>query len=125
MDKLKGFTDITEAAEAEAIADAEEKSNRGIFDKSKIVTRRSVFDFYEMGIPKGATLHFVKNMSVHVKVIDNKQVEYDGKTHALSRLTAQLLKSPAKYVAPMPNWTYEGKNLHDYYNETYPKSSTE
>ena len=122
MDKLKGFTDVTEAAEAEveALAEDEEKTHKGIFDKSKVVVRRSVFDFYEMGIPKGATLQFVKNTSIHVKVTDNKLVEYDGKIHALSRLTAQLLKSSAKYVAPMPNWTYEGKNLHDYYNETYP-----
>lgn len=122
MDKLKGFTDITEATEAEveAIADAEEKANKGLFDKSKVVSRRSAFDFYEMGIPKGAILQFVKNPSITVKIFDNKQVDYDGKIHALSRLTAQLLKSPSKYVAPMPNWTYEGKNLHDYYNETYP-----
>ena len=123
MDKLKGFTDITEAAEAEAIAEDEEKSSKTIFDKSKVVSRRSVFDFYKMGIPKGAVLQFVKNSSITVKVYDNKQVEYDNKIHSLSRLTAQLLKSPSKYVAPMPMWNYEGKNLHDFYNETYPLQS--
>ena len=122
MDKLKGFEDVTETAEeeAEAIAEAEEKTHKSIFDKSKVVPRRPVFDFYKMGVPKGATLHFVKDTSVCVKVFDNKQVEYDGKLHSLSRLTAQLLKSTAKYIAPMPNWMYEGKNLHDVYEETYP-----
>ena len=121
IDKLKGLTDITVTvkAEVEAIEEDEEKTHKSIFDKSKVVPRRSAFDFYEMGIPKGATLQFLKNKSVHVKVVDNKQVEYDGKIHALSRLTAQLLKSPSKYVAPMPNWSYEGKSLHDFYNETY------
>ena len=122
MDKLKGFTDITEAAEAEAeaIAEDEEKSSKGIFDKTKIVPRRSVFDFYKMGIPKGVKLQFIKDASITCEVIDNKQVSYNNKIHALSRLTAQLLKSPAKYVAPMPYWNYEGKNLSDMYNETYP-----
>ena len=73
-----------------------------------------------MGIPKGAILHFVKDPSVCVKVFDNKQVEYESKPCSLSRLTAKLLKSAAEYIAPMPNWTYEGKNLHEVYEETYP-----
>jgi hypothetical protein len=123
MDKLKGLTDITEEAEAEveAIAEAEEKANKNSFDKSKIV-RRSVFDFYEMGIPKGASLQFVKDPSIHVKVINNKQVEYNGKPLSFSLVTARLLKSRAKYAHPTPYWTYEGKNLRDIYNETDPKT---
>jgi len=120
MDKLKGLTDITEEAEAEAIAEFEEEANQDIFDKSKIVVRRSVFDFYEMGIPKGASLQFVRDPSIHVKVINNKQVEYDGKPQSFSLVTARLLKLRTKYAHPTPYWTYEGKNLRDIYNETYP-----
>ena len=124
MDKLKGLTDITEEAEAEveAIAEAEEKANKDFFDKSKVV-RRSVFDFYEMGIPKGASLQFVRDPSIHVKVINNKQVEYDGKPISFSLVTAQLLKARAKYAHPTPYWTYEEKNLLDIYNETYPANT--
>jgi hypothetical protein len=122
MDKLKDLNDITDETEAEveAIAEEEEKANKVFFDKSKIVVRRSVFDFYEMGIPKGASLQFVRDPSIHVKVIDNKQVEYDGKPQSFSLITARLLKSSAKYVPPTQYWTYEGKNLRDTYNETYP-----
>jgi len=121
MDKLKGLNDITEETEAEVedIAESEEEKNKNIFDKSKVV-RWSAFDFYEMGIPKCATLQFVKDPSVHVKVIDNKKVEYEGKPQSFSLVTALLLKSKWKYVNPSPHWTYEGKNLHDIYNETYP-----
>ena len=127
MDKLKGFTDITEAAEAEveAIADEEEKSKKSIFYKTKVVTRRSVFDFYEMGIPKGATLHFIKDTSKYCKVFDNKQVEYDGKPQSFSLLTGRLLKTSYKYAHPTPYWTYEGKSLREIYNETYPKNFSE
>jgi hypothetical protein len=125
MDKLKGLNDITDEAEAEAeaIAEAEEETNKDIFDKSKIVIRRSVFDFYEMGIPKGASLQFVRAPSIHVKVIDNKQVEYNNKPQSFSLVTAQILKSRGKYVHPTPYWTYEGKNLRDIYNETYPTNA--
>jgi hypothetical protein len=122
---LKGLTDITEEAEAEveAIADAEEKANKDFFDKSKIVARRSVFDFYEMGIPKNASLQFVRDPAIYVKVIDNKQVEYYGKPQSFSFITARLLKSRAKYAPPTQYWTYEGNNLRDIYNETYPANS--
>jgi hypothetical protein len=125
MDKLKGLTDITEEAEAEveAMAKAEEKANKDIFDKSKIVVRRPVFDFDDMGIPKGASLQFERDSAIQVKVIDNKQVEYNGKPQSLSLLTAKLLKSRAKYSPPMQYWTYEGKNLRVIYNETYPANA--
>jgi len=124
MDKLKGFNDVTEAAEseAEAMAEAEEKTHKGIFDKSKIVIRRSVFDFYEMGIPKGAMLQFVRDPSIQVKVVDNKLVEHEGKSQAFSWVTARLLKMTSKYAHPTPYWTYEGKNLRDIYNKTYPSN---
>jgi hypothetical protein len=115
MDTLKNLTDVTEIADAEA----EETANKGVFDKSKIV-RRPVFDFYKMGIPKDAVLQFENDKAIQVKVFDNKQVEYKGKPQAFSRVTALLLKSQAKYVAPSQYWTYEGKNLRDIYNETYP-----
>ena len=120
MDKLKDFTDITEEAEAEA--ESEVTREKEVFDKSKVV-RRSVFDFFEMGIPRNAILYFERDPAISVKVIDNKQVEYDGKPHALSRLTAQLLKGRAKYAHPTPYWTYDGKNLRDIYNETYPSKN--
>jgi len=66
------------------------------------------------------TLQFVRDSSIHVKVIDNKKVEYDSKPQSFSLVTALLLKAKWKYVNPSPHWTYEGKNLRDIYNETYP-----
>ena len=122
MDKLKDLTDITEeaVAEAEAEVEAEAKEKKESFDKSKILVRRPVFDFYKMGIPKGAVLHFEKDPSIHVTVIDNRQVEYDGKPQAFSWITARLLKSRAEYAHPAPYWSYDGKNLRVIYNETYP-----
>ena len=124
MDKLKDLTDITEEAEAEAEAEAvaEENAHKDIFDKSKVVVRRPVFDFDDMEIPKDAILRFEKNPNIYVKVLNNKQVEYEGEPQSLSRLTAQLLKSSAKYAPPMQYWNYDGKNLREIYNETYPSN---
>ena len=121
MDKLKGLTDITEEAEAEVEAKvkAEESANKELFDKSKIV-RRSIFNFSEMCIPVGAILYFTRNPKVSVKVLNDKQVEYEGEPHSFSFITAKLLKAKNKYAHPTPYWTYEGRNLRDIYDETYP-----
>jgi len=124
MDKLKDLTDITDeaVAEAEAEVEAEAKEKKEIFDKSKIVVRRPVFDFYKMGIPQGSILYLEKKPNIQVKVMDNKQVEHDGKPHAFSWITARLLKSKSEYVNPSPYWSYKGKNLRVIYNETYPST---
>lgn len=121
MDKLKGLTDVTEEAEAkvEAKEKAEERANKQLFDKSKIV-RRSVFNFKEMGIPEGAVLKLVKNSKTQVKVLNEKQVEYEGKPYSFSKITAMLVAKNSNYVRPTKHWTWEGKNLYEIYNETYP-----
>lgn len=121
IDKLKGLTDITEEAEAEAedIAEAEEHKNKDLFDKSKIV-RRPVFSFSKMCIPVGSVLQLVKDPNIQVKVLDDKLVEFEGKPQSFSFITARVIKSIAKYVQPTRHWIYNGKNLLDIYNETYP-----
>lgn len=123
MDKLKGLTDVTEEAEAkvEAKEQAEEKANQQLFDKSKIV-RRSSFNFSEMGIKIGAILQFVRNPDISIKVLNDKQVEYKGEALSFSLVTSRALKAKAKYTCPTPYWTYNGRNLQEIYDETYPKN---
>ena len=102
--------------------DEKQKSNSE-YDETKSIakfTRRAVFNFEEMGIPAGATLSFWKNPKIQVKVLNAKQVEYAGKPHSFSKITAQLSGSKANYVQPTRYWTWKDKNLRDIYNETYP-----
>ena len=121
MDKLKGLTDITEEIEEEfeQKAEAEEKKNTNLYDKSKVFSKRPMFNFSEMGIPIGAFLEFVTDPQIKVKVINDRQVKFKSKIQFLSSLTAKLLKTKRRRVRPTPHWKYEGKTLSVIYTETH------
>lgn len=94
------------------------------YDETKSLEKmikRPRFSFTTMGVPVSGILHFVKNPNITVKVINDKQVEYEGKAVSFSLVTAQLLKSKWKYAAPMPYWSYKGTVLQNIYDEIYPK----
>jgi len=74
-----------------------------------------------MKIAVGEFLEFNKekaNIDVKVRVVSDRQVEYEGKRYFLSPLVKELLDLP-RNVAPVSYWIYKGKNLSDIYDETY------
>lgn len=80
---------------------------------------RPMLNFTEMNIPKGSKLTYEKDENIVIEVIADKKVLFDGKEYSLSALTKKIRKLPY-YVAPCRYWSYNGKNLDDIYNETYP-----
>ena len=80
---------------------------------------RPMLNFKEMGISVGDELVYEKDSSIKVTVINDKKVDFEGQEYSLSALTKKIRKLPY-YVAPCKYWSYNGKNLHDIYNETYP-----
>ena len=119
----KAGSNIREITEEFQESIDEEQQSNAEYDETKSIeklTRRSNFNFDEMGIPVGAILNFVKNPQIQVKVLNARQVEFEGKPHSFSRITAQLSGSKYNYVQPTRYWNYEGKNLRDIYDETYP-----
>ncbi|MDR2007861.1 MAG: GIY-YIG nuclease family protein, partial [Alphaproteobacteria bacterium] len=101
----------------------EERQSNSEYDKTKSIetfTRRSNFNFEEMGIPAGSILNFIKDPKIQIKVLNSRQVEYKSESHSFSRITAQLSGSKANYVQPTRYWLYNGRNLRDIYDETYP-----
>jgi len=118
---FNGATDITEEVkeEIEQIAEAEEKKNKNLYDKSTVFNKRPKFNFCEMGIPIGAFLEYVSDSQIKVKVIHSRQVKFKNKVQFLSSLTARLLKAKRSRVNPKPYWKYEGRTLSVIYNETY------
>ncbi len=82
--------------------------------------RRPNFNFTEMGVPKGAELVFAKGGEHRCRVVDDRQVEYEGEVCSLSKLTRRLL-GRSRHVPPIPNWLYDGRSLSDIYNETYTR----
>ena len=76
-------------------------------------------NFSLMGIPVGSILEYIANPSITVTVIADKKVDYEGEEMSLTAVTMRLLNS--KYgVQPTPRWSYNGKNLQDIYDETFP-----
>jgi len=124
---LKGVSDQTketvkkiqkEEKEAEVEAGVLDTDSKEVRDEK--LKRRQNFNFKQMGIMPGSILTLIKNPKIQVKVLNDKEVVYEDKAMSFSPITAKLIKSNAKYVQPTLHWNYEGKNLYDIYNETYP-----
>lgn len=76
--------------------------------------RRSKFSFSSVGIPEGSKLHFVRDESVTVTVVDDRNVEFEGEIKSLSQSSATLLKRDYGWTTT----TVQGPNFWMYENET-------
>ena len=80
-------------------------------------TRRSNFTFSSVGIPFGSTLHFVRDETITVKVVDDRNVEFEGKVTSLSQSSLTLLTRDygwkASTVAGPQFWVYENETLSE------------
>lgn len=104
--------------EAERIMDPVEVSSGKRLKRS----RRPPLGFHEMGISNGEVLNWHEGGDRIVIVSGNRLVSYKGTEMSLTRVTTDLLGNPYD-VQPTPYWTYNGRNLREIYNETYPRES--
>ena len=81
--------------------------------------RRPTFNFFHMGIPKGAILTYVDDPSKTVMVLDERQVDFGGVASSMTDVTRQL-KGLTRPMAPLPHWTFKGERLSKFYDRTYP-----
>jgi hypothetical protein len=82
--------------------------------------RRPPLNFLEMGIPIGSKLLFLDSddKTIEVTVVSEKKVDYNGNEYSLTRLTRELLGIEHD-VQPTRYWSYLGKVLREYYDNTY------
>lgn len=83
--------------------------------------RRPNLNFEEMGIEDNAELIYTKDSTIKVKVSYPQKVLYNDKEYSLSGLVKELCNI-SYYLSPCKYWTYNGKNLDDIYEETYPRT---
>ena len=84
-------------------------------------SRRPSLHFFDMGVPEGSTLVYTENSSISVTVIAARKVFFDGDEYSLTAITNKLLGKPSNYgIQPTAWWMYNGRNLSEIYNETYP-----
>jgi len=109
--------DFTEAFKDEIEDDLTPDDKEAV---KKAKPRRPPLNFHEMGLHDGDTLVFVEDPSITAEIIGPKRVRSgDDKDISLTALTTKLRNT--KYACqPTPWWTFDGKNLNDIYDETYP-----
>lgn len=88
-------------------------------DEAKNKLRRPPLNFVEMKIKPGSTLVYVKDNSVTCEVCTERKVKYNDEVTSLTAITKKLLNT-VHAPQPTPHWMYEGRNLQDIYDETYP-----
>ncbi|MBD8049076.1 GIY-YIG nuclease family protein [Limnohabitans radicicola] len=115
--KLLQVEDITDAVEKtiEADTDAADKQSAEVMKEA----RRPRMNFHELGIPSGSVLVF-KDGSRQATVASEKKVMFEGQECSLSAATRVVLGLPKDYaIQPSPHWTFNGKSLHEIYDDTH------
>ena len=84
---------------------------------------RPRFHFGQMQIPIGSKLQFIDS-DVQIDVIENRKVRYEDRERSLTEVT-RTLKKLNRNVQPVRFWTFNGVNLLDIYNATYPREGTQ
>jgi hypothetical protein len=102
---------------------AEIDKNISTMDKEASVNlkkqRRPPLNFKEMGIPIGSKIEFsVSDEIIGAIVSSEKRITYNDIDYSLTKLTQELLGLDYA-VQPTRYWNFQGKSLHEYYNETY------
>lgn len=108
--------DVTDEVSNEMTNDLEAND---IASLEKVSKHRPPLNFTLMGIVEGSILTYNADPSIMVKVVSDKRVEYQGEETSLTAITKTLLNSKWG-VQPTPRWSYNGKNLQDIYDETFP-----
>ena len=90
-----------------------------VFDKvSKARKESNLFSFYKKGIKNGDKINFKADKNIVAKVVDEREVEYEGQRWKLSPLTYKLyeqmnkLNSSGAY-AGADHFLYKGKKLRE------------
>ena len=112
--ELMADEDVTPALQQEADAvdvEAKDAANR-------LKARRPNLDFIEMGIPVGSELRFYQAPHETVMVVSGRRVEFRGEETSLTAATRDVL-GISYSVNPSQYWSFQGRSVHDIYNETY------
>ncbi len=83
---------------------------------------REMFDFYKVGIKKGAVINFIKNTTIVCVVHDNRKVEFQGRVKSFSVATREahrIIHKPTKSeaYAGQQYWNYNKIPLFKLWND--------
>jgi hypothetical protein len=117
LENTKDITDITQKMASEINNEMTEEDKSTIEQLKPM--RRPPLNFMEMGIAKHSILTYIKNPKIKVEVISDRKVEYKGTEMSLTAVVREIEQLNFN-IQPTKYWEYNGKNLGDIYDETYP-----
>lgn len=116
----EGASDMTE----EVTNDIESQLSAG--DKAAVAadvlkkqSKRPPLNFKTMGIPMDAILTYTKDKNITFRVCSDRKVVFEDEITSLTAVTKKLLNT-VHAPQPTPHWSYNGTNLQDLYDETFP-----
>lgn len=76
-------------------------------------TKPAVEVIASLGIPKGATIHFIKDETITAHLVDEKTVSYDGQNMTLVEAAKAAFKKSGTVgmAVGLSNWNFEGETL--------------
>ena len=77
--------------------------------------RKSNIDFYELGIKPGDEFIYIHNPNIKVKVVDNRTIEYNGKSYTVTGLAKKLLGKNTAINGAL-HFSYNGEILSEMRN---------
>ena len=87
----------------------------------KLKQKRPKLNYARLGIPVGAELTYTKNASIHVTVMSENKVCYNGEICSLTAATKKIMDLPENSsIQPTPYWNYKDENLMERYNSVFP-----
>lgn len=93
----------------------------GKWEKNQTLKRRPPINFYQMGIKRGEILK-CRGTGDSVQVISHRKVLLGNQEYSLTAITNKLFGNPQYYTIDAKKWwTYNGRNLNEIYEETYPR----
>lgn len=81
------------------------------------VEKGEVFSFTKCKIPVGAILEYVRDNSITCTVVDDRKIKYNGEVMYMTTLAKMLIGRKTGVAGPT-FFSYQGKNLQEYY-DTY------
>ena len=83
-----------------------------VAEEVRETARRGPFRFSDCNIPFGSEIEFIDDPSIKAVVVDDRHIEYDGKTTSLSALARELKGFNHSVQGPL--WfSYNGEKLSD------------
>lgn len=107
----------TEDATAEIEQQPTTLDQESVIAAEQLKSKRPNMNFLEMGIPIGSQLLSAHGPAIAI-VASARKVNFNGEDTSLTAATRQVLGIEHS-VQPSPHWTYQGRLLKEFYEETY------